>query len=103
MKVNIYEEDGTVIGRVEYTNNLDYWDGSNWTSGSTGRHKGLKKFGKNKNRYALIRGTQWQGEQNSAIEITQEEAMQEVLKANDDKLFEDFPELKELAKKEGLF
>ena len=35
-KVNVYE-DGKVIARVQYNDNLDYWDGKNWTCGSIGR------------------------------------------------------------------
>ena len=44
-KVNVYE-DGKVIARVQYNDNLDYWDGKNWTCGSIGRHLGLTRLRK---------------------------------------------------------
>ena len=55
MKVNVLE-DGVVIARVEYNNNLDFWDGHNWTCGSTGRHLGLTQL--RDGRFVLIHGTQ---------------------------------------------
>ena len=33
--VKVYDENGKVIAMVEANNNLDWWDGSNWTCGST--------------------------------------------------------------------
>lgn len=51
-RVNVYDEEENVIGRVRYNNNLDYWDGSNWTCGGLGKHKGLTKL--RDGRYVLI-------------------------------------------------
>lgn len=84
-----------VAGMVEYTDNLDYWDGSNHTCGSTGRHLGI---GKTKDgRYYLCHGTQWQGERDTAEIVSEEEAKQAVLRHNPDiyeEMFgEDIPEL----------
>jgi hypothetical protein len=92
--VNIYE-DGQIIARVNYNKNLDYWDGRNWTCGSTGRHKGLTKL--KDGRYVLIHGTQWQGESNHGEIISDTEALQEIMESGNIKLLEDrrFKELKE--------
>ena len=62
--VNVYE-DGEIIAVVEYNNNLDYWDGSNWTAGSTGRHEGLTQL--EDGQFVLIEGTDWQGEKDALI------------------------------------
>jgi hypothetical protein len=61
-----------VIGMVPYTDNLDYWDGNNYTCGSTGRHLGI---GKTKDgRFYVCHGTQWQGERDYARIITETKA-----------------------------
>ena len=70
-KIPVYE-DGNIIARVNYNSDLDYWDGRNWTCGSTGHHKGLTKL-KKSGQYVLIHGTQWQGERDSAEIISKEE------------------------------
>ena len=86
-KVNVFE-DGQVVARVEYNDNLDYWDGRNYTSGSTGRHKGLAQL--QDGRFVLIHGTQWQGERDWAEIITREEATMEILKSENDHLISHF-------------
>lgn len=84
-KINVY--DGCeVIARVNYNDNLDFWDGRNYTCGSTGRHKGLTKL--KDGRYVLIHGTQWQGERDYAEIITTEEALQEILRSGNTGLLE---------------
>jgi len=98
--INVYGEYfndyGKVIARVKYNDDLDYWDGRNWTNGGVGRHKGLTKL--RDGRFVLIHGTDWQGERNWAEIITAEEALQEIMKANRTELFKKtkFKELKEL-------
>jgi len=85
-----------VIACVKYNSNLDYWDGRNWTCGSTGRHKGLTKL--KTGQYVLIHGTQWQNEKDHAETISAEEALQEILKSGNHELLEkaQFSELKQL-------
>ena len=97
--VNVYDEYGDVIARVGYNQNLDRWDGSNWTCGSTGRHKGLTRL--EDGRYVLIHGTQWQGERDTAEIISADQALQEILHADATDLLEEpkFAELKELWEK----
>ncbi len=90
-KVNVYE-DGKVIARVQYTDNLDFWDGSNWTCGSTGRHLGLTRLRKS-GQYVLIHGTDLQGEQDSAEIVTDEEAYQAIVSSGNIELLEKFPDL----------
>jgi len=65
-------ENQEVIGMVEYTNNLDRWDGNNFTAGRTGRHLGIGKL--KDGRFYACHGTQWQGERDSAEIITEVEA-----------------------------
>ncbi|WP_456326471.1 hypothetical protein [Palaeococcus sp. (in: euryarchaeotes)] len=80
-KVRLFDDD-KVIGVVKYTNNLDHWDGHNWTCGSPGRHLGI---GKTKDgRFYLCHGTQWQGERDYAEIISEEEAKRLVLMHNPD-------------------
>lgn len=84
------EEGGDVIGMVNYTANLDHWDGHNWTSGSTGRHIGV---GKTKDgRFYVCHGTQWQGEQDYAVIITEDEAKKLTLRHDPDRYEEIFGE-----------
>jgi hypothetical protein len=94
--VNVYDENGRVIAMVEANNNLDWWDGSNWTCGSTGRHKGLTRL--SDGRYVLIHTTQWQGERDYAEIISEKQALQEILEADAVELLEEpkFAELKKL-------
>lgn len=101
-KVNVYNEYGEVVATVKYSENLDYWDGNNYTCGSTGRHKGLTRL--KSGDYVLVHGTQWQGERDHAEIITAEEALQEILRSGNIELLEEkrFAELKELYEKTML-
>ena len=99
--VNVYDDDNHVIARVKYNNNLDRWDGQHWTSGGAlGIHKGLTRL-KN-GRFVLIHGTQWKGDQegvrDTAKIISEEEAVQEILKSGNDELFDKYPTLAHLRK-----
>jgi len=100
-RVNVYE-DGDVIARVRYNQNLDYWDGRNWTNGGVGRHKGLTKL--RDGRYVLIHGTNWQGEKDWAEIISPEQALQEILKSGNTELLDikKFAELKKLYEEKYL-
>lgn len=89
--IPVTDESGGIVAQVKYTANLDYWDGRNWTCGSTGRHKGLTKL--KDGRFVLIHGTQWQNERDTAEIISPEQAVQEILAAGADELFGEFPEL----------
>jgi hypothetical protein len=105
-RVNVYENqydlDGDVIARVRYNQNLDYWDGRNWTNGGVGRHKGLTKL--RDGRYVLIHGTNWQGEKDWAEIISPEQALQEILKSGNTELLDTkkFAELKKLYEEKCL-
>lgn len=78
-------DDEEVVGRVPYTSNLDYWDGHNWTCGSTGRHLGVGRT--ESGVFYLVHGTQWQGERDYAEIVSEEQAKASVMKANDNDLF----------------
>ena len=82
-RVNVYENqydlDGDVIARVRYNQNLDYWDGRNWQNGGVGGHKGITKL--KDGRYVIIIGSDWQGERDYAYVVVADEALLEILKA----------------------
>ncbi|MFW6130418.1 MAG: hypothetical protein ACOC56_04465, partial [Atribacterota bacterium] len=59
-------------------------------------HKGLTWLTDNK--FVLIHGTQWQGQQDWAEIISEKQAIQEILKAGADELLDTF-NLREKAKK----
>jgi putative transposon-encoded protein len=94
--VPVYDDNSAIIGRVEYNEKLDFWDGHNFTCGQTGRHLGytrLKKSGK----WVLIHGTQWQGEQSSAHVCSAEELIQAAIRTdNISDLLADYPELQDV-------
>lgn len=83
-RVNVLDESENVVARVRYNSCLDYWDGRNWTNGGVGRHLGLTKL--KDGRYALIYGTQWQGEKDYGKIVTPERALQEILKSGNSDL-----------------
>lgn len=93
--VNIIEYE-RIIGLVEANTNLDYWDGSNMCHGGLGRHLGLtiRKNGD----LVLIHTTQWQGARDYAEVVTEDEAMQAILRADAIHLLEEprFKGLKDL-------
>jgi hypothetical protein len=74
-----------VIGRVYYRDNLDHWDGHNYTCGSTGRHLGIGKTKSGK--FFLVHGTQWQGERDYAEVVSEAEAKDQVMRVGDNKLY----------------
>lgn len=78
--VNVYKN-GEIIADVNYNNNLDVWNGQNWQSGGTGKHRGLTRL--EDGRYVLIFGSDWQGVEDYAEVISSEKALQEILKSGD--------------------
>lgn len=99
-RVNVYENEwamGPVIARVEYNSRLDHWNGSNWSDGGVGTHLGITQL--RDGRYVLIHGTQWEGERDWAEVVTDERALQAVLKSGNDHLLDQprFRRLKEMA------
>lgn len=98
-RVNVFDNDlgcGEIIGRVRYNTDLDYWDGRNWTSGSTGMHKGITKL--KDGSFVIIVGSQWQGSKDFAYTVSPQEALEEILKSGNSQLLEltKFKKLKEL-------
>ncbi|MFA5165654.1 MAG: DUF2080 family transposase-associated protein [Candidatus Omnitrophota bacterium] len=91
-KIPVYE-DGTVIARVEENAKFDFWDGHNWTCGSTGRHLGYTRLKSGK--WVLIHTTQWQGEHDRAEVVSVEDLVQAAARTgNLDELYAAHPELK---------
>ena len=90
--ISVRNENGAIVARVKYNDNLDFWDGSNRTCGSTGHHKGITRLKKTK-QFVLIHGSQWQGERNSAEIISDEDAYQEIASSENEELMKKyFPE-----------
>jgi hypothetical protein len=96
--IPVIDEYGEIVDEVRYNNDLDFWDGHNFTCGSTGRHKGLAKLGDN---FVLIYGTQWQGERDTAELISHRRAVQEILKSGNTGLFDEYPELQTIRENLG--
>jgi hypothetical protein len=86
-RVSVRDKSGNVVASVEYNTNLDYWDGKNNTCGEVGRHLGITKL-KKLDVFVLIHGTQWQGEQDTAEIMTDEEATQAILKNGHEEIFQ---------------
>ena len=95
MSINVYD-DGKVVARVEYNEKLDFWDGRNWTNGSTGRHTGITKL--KDGSFVLIHGSQWESERSSAEIVSAETALDAVLHSGNTGILEEkkFAELKTL-------
>lgn len=92
-KVNVCDEEGNVVARVNYNSNLDYWNGSNWTSGTTGRHLGITRLRKS-GKFVLIYGTQWQGERDTAEIVSDKTAYNEIVRSGNTELLDKYPDLK---------
>ncbi|RCV65284.1 hypothetical protein C5S53_04545 [Methanophagales archaeon] len=82
-RVPVYDE-GKIVARVEYNNNLDWWDGHNFTSGSIGRHLGLTRL--KDGSFVLIYGTQFEGETSYADIVSEETAFQAALKSGNEEI-----------------
>lgn len=99
-RINVYDNEGPdqeVVSRVRYNQDLDYWNGSNWQNGGTGRHLGITKL--KTGEYVLIYGTNWQGERDYGLTCDSMDALQAILKSGHAELLETkrFKDLKAFA------
>jgi len=78
-KVPLYDHKDKVLGVVNYTANLDFWDGHDHSSGVPGEHIGIGKCQKG---WYVCHGTQWEGRKGHARLVTEEFAKQLCLKYN---------------------
>ena len=90
-KVPVYRCEGCeeIIGRVNYNNALDTWDGRNHSfRGKTGIHGGITKLKReiDGKRFVFIYGTQYQGDRDKAWLITDGEAKKLLIEAGRDDL-----------------
>lgn len=88
-RVNVYADEMDreyVVARVRYNAALDQWDGRNWTNGGVGMHKGITKL--KDGRYVIIVGTQWQGQKDYGYVVSDNEALQEILKSGNSELLD---------------
>lgn len=94
--INVYDDNNIIIGRVNYSTNLDFYDGRNFTCGSVGEHKGLTKLRNGK--FVLIRTSNWRDSPDYAEIISDGQALQEILNSGNTKLLEEkrFTKLKKL-------
>lgn len=91
-----------IIGSVKYNSDLDYWSGSSWENGGKGKHKGIAK--RKNGTFVIIVGTDWQGQREYAYEVSNEEALEEILEAGQEDLLDEkkFSVLKELHEAQQL-
>jgi hypothetical protein len=103
-RVNVYRDEtyDEVVARVRYNQDLDYWDGHNYTNGGTGLHLGITKL--KSGEYVLIHGTQWQGGTDRGVIVSADAALQAILKSGNAQLLDTkkFKGLKELAIEKGI-
>lgn len=92
--IPVTDESGEIIAQVESNNRLDYWNGSNWTSGELGRHIGFTSLPDG--RYVLIHGTQWAKEQPSAEVVSAERIVKEAIRTGNQDELKEYPELIEI-------
>ena len=86
-KISVY--DGRqVVARVKYNENLDHWDGHNWTCGGLGLHEGITRL--KDGRFVIIRGSQHEGDRDYAEIVSNDMALQAVLRAKDEKLLQKY-------------
>lgn len=99
--VEIYEE-GRIVGRVEYNNNLDFLHETNYQHGGLGMHLGFEKI--KDGRYVLIYGTQWHDKKDYAEVATLEDVANAIVRAGKEELFEEeqYADLKATAEKMGI-
>ena len=81
--VKVVNEFGDLVAVVKYNNNLDFWDGRNFSCGSASGITKLKD-----GRYVLIHGTDWQGERDYAEIVTDEEALNAIISTGHAELLE---------------
>lgn len=91
-KIPVYDQNDKVVAKVNYTDNLDVWNGSNWQSGGTGLHQGITKLRKpvNGRTFVLVHGSQWQGSRSYGELISDKSALQKILKAEKDDLLKKY-------------
>lgn len=94
--INVYDDDNKIIGRVNYSTNLDFYDGHNFTCGSPGKHEGLTKL--RNGQFVLISTSNWQDSKDYAKIISDNQALQKILKSGNLELLEEkrFIKLKKL-------
>lgn len=92
--INVYlsEESDEIIGRVVVNRILDCWDGKNYTYGGIGNHAGITKLKRTIDgmSFVFIFTTQWQGGRDKAWLISDEEALQHILKSENDTLLKKY-------------
>ena len=69
-----------VVAIVKYVQNLDTWDGRNFSSGSAGQHIGIRKItrGVFAGKWYVCYGTDWQGQEDEAFLLEDEEDAKQI-------------------------
>lgn len=69
-----------VIARVEYISNLDSWNSGKWYCDDIGHHRGIQKIQKGyyAGRYVMIRGSDYEGEEDYGELMSTCEALREI-------------------------
>lgn len=99
--VNVYESTesrlngGPFVARVRYNENLDHWDGSNWSNGGVGQHLGITRLRKS-GKMVIIYGSNRQNSINCGITVTDDVATSMILSNNAD-VIKKYPHLQKIA------
>jgi hypothetical protein len=100
--VKLYNElNGEIIGDVEYNENLDSWDGRNYSNGGVGMHKGFGYL-EEEDQFYIIIGSQWQGSQDYAYICSEEELIREMIDSDNSEEIEKYPELQEVYERDFI-
>lgn len=99
-RIPVYDEDGNIVARVEFNNNLDYWDGHNYSCGSMGEHLGITRL--KDGRFVIINGTDWQGQRDTAHIASKSDALAAVIRSGNEELMQKYfaAEVKKLDEQE---
>lgn len=99
-RIPVYDDDGNIVARVEFNNNLDYWDGHNYSCGSMGEHLGITRL--KDGRFVIINGTDWQGQRDTAHIASKEDALAAVIRSGNEELMQKYfaAEVKKLDEQE---
>jgi phosphomannomutase len=92
--VKLYKND-EIIGDVEYNENLDRWDGQNYTNGGRCMHKGWGYLEEEEQFYIII-GSDWQGTQDYAYCVSAEQLIREMIDSENTRDIDKYPELQEI-------
>lgn len=88
-RVSVYEDrekKEVVVARVRYNELLDRWNGSGWSNGGVGMHKGVTRL--KDGRYVIIVGSDWQDGRDYGYIASPSEVLKEIIYSGNKGLLE---------------